>query len=148
VASEPRPSPTRSTQGAVTLVDSSVLLDVLTDDPGWSSWSQQALADARDGGRLVINPIVYAEVSTGLDAIEDLDDAIPADELDREPLPYHAGFLAGKAFLAYRRRGGSRRSPLPDFYIGAHAAVAQYRLLTRDDARYRSYFPSVELIAP
>jgi hypothetical protein len=96
----------------------------------------------------VINPIVYAEVSTGFSAIEDLDDAVPAADFDREPLPYSAGFLAGKAFLAYRRRGGKRRSPLPDFYIGAHAAVAGYRLLTRDDVRYRTYFPLLELVAP
>jgi predicted nucleic acid-binding protein len=96
----------------------------------------------------VINPIVYAEVSTGFSAIEDLDDAVPAADFDREPLPYSAGFLAGKAFLAYRRRGGKRPSPLPDFYVGAHAAVAGYRLLTRDDVRYRTYFPSLELVAP
>jgi predicted nucleic acid-binding protein len=130
------------------LVDSSVLLDVLTDDPRWSRWSMQALADARDQGRLVINPIVYAEVSAGFDRIEDLDDAVPADDFDREPLPYEAGFLAGKAFLIYRRRGGRRRSPLADFYIGAHAAVAGYRLLTRDDVRYRTYFPAIDLVAP
>lgn len=132
----------------VTLVDSSVLLDVLTDDPRWAAWSAAALTDAADGGRLVINPIVYAEVSTGFDRIEDLDDAVPASEVLREPLPWEAGFVAGKAFLAYRRRGGERRSPLPDFYIGAHAAVRRYRLLTRDSARYRTYFPTVRVIAP
>jgi predicted nucleic acid-binding protein len=132
----------------VTLVDSSVLLDILTTDPAWSQWSEQALAAASDAGRLVINQIVYAEVSISFDQIEDLDDAISADDFVRESLPYDAGFLAGKAFLAYRKRGGERRSPLPDFYIGAHAAVRGYRLLTRDVARYRSYFPTVELIAP
>jgi hypothetical protein len=132
----------------VTLVDSSVLLDILTEDPTWSSWSEDALASAGDAGRLVINPIVYAEVSTGFDRIENLDDAVPVGEFDREPLPYEAGFLAGKAYLAYRRRGGQRRSPLPDFYIGAHAAVRRYRLLTRDAARYRTYFSSVEVRAP
>ena len=147
MASEPD-ARIRWAQGAATLVDASVLLDVLTDDPTWALWSQNALADARDQSRLVINPIVYAEVSTGFDTIEDLDDAIPADDFDREPLPFHAGFLAGKAFLTYRRRGGNRRSPLADFYIGAHAAVAGYRLLTRDHGRYRSYFPSVEIVAP
>jgi len=87
-------------------------------------------------------------VSTGFDAIEDLDDAVPVVDFDREPLPYSAGFLAGKAFLAYRKRGGKRRSPLPDFYIGAHAAVAGYRLLTRDAVLYRTYFPSLDLVAP
>ncbi len=132
----------------VTLVDSSVLLDILTEDPIWFSWSEAALASAGDAGRLVINPIVYAEVSAGFDRIEDLDDAVPVSEFDREPLPYEAGFLAGKAYLAYRRRGGHRRSPLPDFYIGAHAALNRYRLLTRDAARYRTYFPSVEVHAP
>jgi len=133
---------------AATLVDSSVMLDVLTEDAAWAQWSGDALAQARDGGRLVINPIVYAEVSTGFGRIEDLDDAVPASDFEREPLPFEAGFVAGKAFLTYRKRGGQRRSPLPDFYIGAHAAVRRYRLLTRDAARYRTYFPSVELIAP
>jgi predicted nucleic acid-binding protein len=132
----------------VTLVDSSVVLDIVTDDPAWGTWSADALAQARDDGRLVINPIVYAEVSTGFERIEDLDETIPASEFEREPLPYQAGFVAGKAFLIYRRRGGVRPSPLPDFYIGAHAAVSGYRLLTRDATRFRTYFPSVELIAP
>jgi len=132
----------------VTLVDSSVILDIVTDDPAWAEWSAGALARARDDGLLVINPIVYAEVSTGFDRIEDLDDAVPADDFRREPLPYEAGFVAGKAFLAYRRRDGQKRSPLPDFYNGAHAAVRRYRLLTRDAARYRTYFPTVTVIAP
>jgi predicted nucleic acid-binding protein len=124
------------------------MLDVLTGDAAWAQWSGDALAQARDDGRLVINPIVYAEVSTGFGRIEDLDDAVPAGDFEREPLPFEAGFVAGKAFLIYRKRGGQRRSPLPDFYIGAHAAVRRYRLLTRDAARYRTYFPSVDLIAP
>lgn len=131
-----------------TMVDSSVLLDVLTDDVVWGEWSRQALARARDEGRLVINPIVYAEVSIGFDRIEDLDDAVPVSDFERESLPYEAGFLAGKAFGENRRRGGERRSPLPDFYIGAHAAVRQYRLLTRDVNRYRTSFPSLELLSP
>lgn len=133
---------------SVTLVDSSVLLDVLTADPAWGQWSQEALARAGDEGRLVINPIIYAEISIGFDKIEDLDDAVPAGHIERESLPYEAGFLAGKAFLAYRRRGGQRRSPLPDFYIGAHAAVRGYRLLTRDVPRYRASFPSLHLLTP
>jgi len=132
----------------ITLVDSNVLLDVLTDDPEWSTWSANALADAFDSGDVVINPVIYAEVSVGFDRIEDLDAALPAPQFAREALPYPAGFLAGKAFLAYRRRGGSRPTPLPDFYIGAHAAVARRRLLTRDARRYRTYFPRVDLIAP
>lgn len=132
----------------ITLVDSSVLLDVLTDDPRWATWSSAALADAADAGPVAINPIVYAEISTGFERIEDLDDAVPESEIAREPLPWDAGFLAARAYLAYRRRGGERRSALPDFYIGAHAAVRGHRLLTRDTTRYRTYFPSVELIAP
>lgn len=132
----------------VTLVDSSVLLDVLTDDPVWGGWSQEALAQARDEGPLAINPLIFAEISTGFDRVEDLDDAVPEADIAREPLPFDAGFLAGKAFVAYRRRGGERRSPLPDFYIGAHAVVRGYRLLTRDVPRYRTPFPSLMLIAP
>lgn len=131
-----------------TLVDSNVLLDVLTEDPDWQAWSSTALADALDSGRVILNPIVYAEVSTGFERIEDLDAALPADLFVREPLPWPAGFLAGKAFLAYRRRGGGRATPLPDFYIGAHAAVHGYGLLTRDRARYATYFPGVQVISP
>ncbi len=132
----------------VTLVDSNVLLDIATEDPQWSGWSEEALVDAADMGQLAINPIVYAEVSIGFPTIEELDDAIPADTFARLPLPFEAGFLAGKAFVNYRRRGGTKVTPLPDFYIGAHAAIEGYRLLTRDAARYRTYFPTVDVIAP
>ncbi len=131
-----------------TLIDSNVLLDVATDDPEWSEWSGRTLARALDQGDVVINPLVYSEVSTGFERIEDLDDALPASMFRREALPFPAGFVAGKAFLAYRRRGGARSSPLPDFSIGAHAAVLGYRLLTRDARRYRTYFPRVTLVAP
>jgi predicted nucleic acid-binding protein len=130
------------------LVDSNVLLDVATSDPTWGDWSAEALERTADASILVINPLVYAEVSIGFDAIEDLEAALPIDLYRREELPYEAGFLAGKCFLRYRRAGGQKRSPLPDFYIGAHAAVAGYRLLTRDATRYRSYFPNLGLIAP
>lgn len=133
---------------AVTLVDANVLIDVATADAQWSAWSEDALARAADGGWLVINPIIYSEFSVAYDRIEDVEAAAPESALRREALPYEAAFLAGKAFLGYRRRGGVRRSPLPDFYIGAHAAVRGYRLLTRDASRYRSYFPTIELIAP
>jgi predicted nucleic acid-binding protein len=132
----------------VTLVDSNVLLDILTDDPAWAPWSGDALAEALDSGRVVMNAIVYAEVSVGFERIEDLDDALPSTQFVREPLPYAAGFLVGKAFLPYRRGGGSRPTPLPDFYIGAHAAVAGYRLLTRDAQRYRTYFAGLDILAP
>jgi predicted nucleic acid-binding protein len=148
VATEPPARLTAIAGRPVTLVDSSVILDIVTDDPAWSQWSADALSLALDDGVLVINPIVYGEVSIGFDRIEDLDDAVPAEDFRREALPYEAGFLAGKAFLAYRKRGGEKRSPLADFYIGAHAAVRRYRLLTRDAARYRTYFPSLTLIAP
>ncbi len=130
------------------LVDSNVLLDVATGDPVWRDWSSTTLERTADEAVLVINPLVYAEVSVGFPTIEGLDAALPADLYRREDLPYEAAFLAGKCFIRYRRGGGSKRSPLPDFYVGAHAAVAGYRLLTRDATRYRTYFPTLELIAP
>ena len=130
------------------LVDSNVLLDVVTEDPRWLAWSSAALASASASAFLVINPIVFAEVSVAFDRIEDVDEALSAPDFRREPLPYEAAFLAGKAFVRYRRRGGARTSPLPDFIIGAHAATAGYRLLTRDPRRYRSQFPTLVLISP
>ncbi|HET9554006.1 MAG TPA: type II toxin-antitoxin system VapC family toxin [Anaeromyxobacteraceae bacterium] len=130
------------------LVDSNVILDVATNDPIWGAWSAEALARAADESVLVINPIVFAEVSVGFGRIEELEDALPPELYRREPLPYEAAFLAAKSFLAYRRRGGRRVTPLPDFYIGAHAAVAGHQLLTRDARRYRTYFPRLVLIAP
>jgi len=133
---------------AVTLVDSNVILDVLTDDADWGDWSASMLAEAARAGPLAINPIIYAEVSAGFERIEDLDDALPEAYYRRLPLPYEAAFLTGQCFLKYRRRGGPRRSPLPDFYIGAHAALADLTLLTRDAKRYRSYFPTLRIIAP
>lgn len=130
------------------LVDSNVLLDVLTQDARWSPWSTRALSEAADRQRLVINAMVYAEISTHYSRIEDLEAALPTAMLEREPIPFAAAFLAGKCFLAYRRRGGVKQSPLPDFFIGAHAAVAGYTLITRDASRYRTYFPGLPLIAP
>jgi hypothetical protein len=129
-------------------VDSNVLLDVATNDPTWGEWSARVLAEVAEHASLTINPIVYAEVSIGYTTIEALEAAIPAALYRREPLPREAAFLAGKCFVQYRRRGGLRHSPLPDFYIGAHAAIGRLALLTRDAARYRSYFPGVEIIAP
>ena len=131
-----------------TLVDSNVLLDVLTEDEEWFDWSSHMLARMAETDRLVINPLVYAEVSLGFERIEDLDRAVPRDYLTREALPWEAAFLAARAFLKYRRHGGTRRHPLPDFYVGAHAAVAGYALLTRDARRYRTYFPRLRVIAP
>ena len=130
------------------LIDSNVLLDIMTEDPQWFSWSAVALEAAADTSRLVINPIIYAEVSVRYSRIEDLEAALPVGVIDREAIPYAAAFLAAKAFRAYRRRGGVKRSPLPDFFLGAHAAVAGYRLLTRDTGRYRSYFSTLSMIGP
>ena len=130
------------------LVDSNVLLDLMTEDEQWYSWSAGAIDRAADRCRLVINPVIYAEVSIRFSRIEDLDAALPRTMFDREEVPYEAAFLAGKSFLAYRRRGGTKGSTLPDFFIGAHAAVAGYRLMTRDASRYRTSFPKLALIAP
>jgi predicted nucleic acid-binding protein len=125
-----------------------VILDIFTEDTEWLDWSAAALERSAESGRLIINPIVFAEVSIRFDTIEDLDDALPEEYFVREALPWPAAFLAGQAFMGYRRRGGGRQYPLPDFYIGAHAAVAGYSLLTRDPRRYRAYFPRLPLIAP
>ena len=130
------------------LVDANVLLDVMTGDARWLAWSAGAIERAADRYRLVINPVIYAEVSMRYSRIEELDAALPKAMFDREPIPYEAAFLAGKAFLTYRRRSGTKSLPLPDFFIGAHAAVLGYRMMTRDAARYRTYFPNLPLIAP
>ena len=138
--------PTRHTLDVI--VDSNVILDVVTEDPRWFEWSSTRLAELAENVALVINPIIYAEISIRFDRIEDLDDAVPPAHFRRDPLPWGAAFLAGKAFVQYRKRGGQRRAPLPDFYIGAHAAVRRQRLLTRDPRRYRTYFPTLRLISP
>lgn len=130
-----------------TVVDSNVLLDLFTDDGRWGDWSAVQLARAFDEGPVLINPIIYAELSVGFDRIEDLDDALP-DRIEREDLPWNAAFLAGQCFLTYRRRGGARRSLLPDFYIAAHAAVTGRALLTRDRRRHVDLLPSLRVIAP
>ncbi len=129
-----------------TLVDSNVLLDIITQDPTWRSWSEAALRRAAEHSTLAINAIIFAEVSMKFDRIEDADAALV--DFEREPLPYEAGFLAGKAFLAYKSRGGAKRSPMPDFYVGAHGAISGMELLTRDAARYRTYFPRLKVISP
>jgi predicted nucleic acid-binding protein len=131
-----------------TLVDSNVLLDVLTEDPRWSDWSTHALAMAAESGPLHINPVIFSEVSVRFSTVEALDDALPPRDYRREPLPWAAAFLAGKVFVAYRQNRGTKSSALPDFFIGAHAAVADLDLLTRDVGRYGTYFPTVRLITP
>lgn len=133
---------------AATLVDTNVLLDVLTEDPVWLEWSTEALDAAAETGPLWINPIIYSEVSVRFSRIEDLEGALPPKDYRRAQLPWEAGFLAGKAFLEYRRNGGTKTSALPDFYIGAHAAIAEVTLLTRDSSRYATYFPTVRLMTP
>lgn len=130
------------------MIDSNVLLDLMTEDARWLSWASQSIERAADRYPLVINPVIYAEVSIRYSRIEDLDATLPETMVRREPIPYEAAFLAGKCFVSYRRRGGLRLSPLPDFFIGAHAAIAGYQLLTRDASRYRTYFPRLRLIAP
>jgi predicted nucleic acid-binding protein len=131
-----------------TLVDSSVLIDFLSGDPLWGPRSLRALQQAADDGGLVINPIIYAEVSVGYADPAEIDRLAPPDLFAREDLPWEAAFLAGKAVRASRRAGGATLSPLPDFYIRAHAAVRGYRWLTRDPRRIAAYFPGVEIVAP
>jgi predicted nucleic acid-binding protein len=131
-----------------TLVDSNVLLDYFDPDSEWFDWSAAMLSSAASRGRTVINPIIYAEVSVGFARIEDVETALPRQFFVRADLPWEAGFLAGRIFREYRRKGGLRRSPLPDFFIGAHATIAGLTLLTRDARRYRAYFPKLKIIAP
>jgi len=131
-----------------TLVDSNVIFDILSDDEEWIDWSAAMLAAAANRGPLYINPVIFAEISVRYDRIEDVEAALPEDYFVRAPLPWDAGFLAAKCFASYRKRGGTRRSPLPDFYIGAHAAVAGLTLLTRDPKRYATYLPGVSLLCP
>jgi len=130
------------------LVDSNVLLDIFTEDPRWVGWSAAALERVTQRSTVVINPVIYAEISVRFSRIEDLEEALPRDMLQREPIPYEAAFLAAKVHLGYRRRGGVRNAPLSDFFIGAHAAVAGHSLLTRDPSRFETYYPSIKLIAP
>ena len=130
------------------LVDTNVLLDLFTDDATWRPWSERAIRDALVAGPIAINQLIYAETSLAFDDAAALDRELNALMLERLQIPYSAAFRAGRAFLRYRRAGGTRSSPLPDFYIGAHAEAASLTLLTRDVDRYRTYFPQVPLIAP
>ncbi|MBY3181615.1 type II toxin-antitoxin system VapC family toxin [Rhizobium sp. 25PS6] len=132
----------------MTLVDTNVLLDLVTDDPKWSSWSIAQLETASVEGSLLINDVIYAELAVRYDRIEALETFLEEAGLEMRPMPKAALFLAGKVFTEYRKAGGSRTGVLPDFFIGAHAAVEQLPLLTRDVGRYRTYFPSLKLIAP
>ncbi len=131
-----------------TLVDSCVLIDVLADDPTWADWSLAQLERCGNQGALLINPIILAEISPRFECADDLEAALSGLPLLREALPWDAAFLAGQAFKAYRQLQGAKTSPMPDFYIGAHALVGHLQLLTRDGARYRTYFPRLELVVP
>lgn len=130
------------------VVDSNVILDIVTEDKRWFPWSSKALAHYSETHALVINPVIYAEVSIGFDRIEDVEAVLSPMLFRRAPIPWEAAFLAGKCFLQYRKKGGGKRSPLPDFFIGAHAAILGIPLLTRDASRYRTYFSKLKLISP
>ncbi|HQV68292.1 MAG TPA: PIN domain-containing protein [Thermoflexales bacterium] len=130
------------------LVDSNIHIDFLNQDPVWLEWSKKQLAQSRRQGLLIVNPIIYAELSNAFDTQKELDDYFSPDNFSRLALPWNAAFLAGRAFREYRKKGGVKTAPLPDFYIGAHALVEGLTLLTRDAGRYKTYFPKLKLIAP
>lgn len=130
------------------LIDSNVLLDIFTKDKNWFTWSSETLAYYAESELLYINPVIYSEISIGFERIEALEQALPTHYIHREDVPYEAAFLAGKCFLKYRKSGGTKHAPLPDFFIGAHAAVRGWHILTRDKGRYKTYFPSLNVISP
>ncbi|MEW6187427.1 MAG: type II toxin-antitoxin system VapC family toxin [Thermodesulfobacteriota bacterium] len=130
------------------LIDSNVLLDIVTEDKKWFQWSSETLTQVAEDNALAINPIIFAEVSIGFERIEEVEEVLSRDFFRRLPLPWEAAFLAGKCFASYRKKGRKRRSPLPDLYIGAHAAIAGMALMTRDKARYQTYFPKLKIISP
>jgi hypothetical protein len=132
----------------VILVDTNVFVDIWTNDPSWSEWSSTAVAAAAEESRLAVNPIIYAELCLGFDEESELVETLRGAEVKCLPLPCRAAGPAARAFAEYRARGGSRQTPLPDFFIGAHAEAESLRLLTRDATRYRTYFPEVRIIAP
>jgi len=130
------------------LVDSSVILDVFLDDPEWGEWSEGVLSNLSEAHSLCINPIIYTEISIGFERIEELEKAVTECGLKMVTIPKEALFLAGKVYLRYRKGKGTKVAPLPDFFIGAHAAVEGLELVTRDVRRVRTYFPSVKIISP
>jgi predicted nucleic acid-binding protein len=131
-----------------TLVDSNVLLDVILNDAQWGRWSDERLVEAFNRGTVAINPIIFAEIASAFENQQELDARFRPGEYERRPLPWNAAVVVARAFVKYRRRGGSKTSPLPDFYVGAQAEVERLTLLTRDATRYRTYFPNIQLIAP
>lgn len=130
------------------LVDSNIIIDIFTEDPQWCAWSSEQLEKLGNKYVLFINKIIYGEVSISFNKIEELEQALPNQILKRSQIPWEAAFLAGKIFLQYKKLGGNRSTPLPDFIIGAHAAVGNLILLTRDDKRFRYYFPKITMICP
>jgi len=132
----------------VKLFDTNVLLDIATADPTWLAWSENQFRTIAAQGPILINPIIYAELAPAFTSAADLNKWLDPAIFRRLPLPYGAGWIAAEAFLKYRRGGGAKTSPLPDFYIGAHAEIEKWTLVTRDAARYRTYFPNVALITP
>jgi predicted nucleic acid-binding protein len=130
------------------LVDSNVILDIFLNDPQWAEWSESTLEDYSDSAILYINPVIYSEISMAFERIEELESAVNGGGFRMLEIPKEALFLAGKAYLKYKKKEGIKRSPLPDFYIGAQAAIGHLELITRDVSRYRSYFPTVKLITP
>src|SRR5262245_26601499 len=132
----------------IVLVDTNVLIDYLDDESEWFDWSAAMLSEVAERGSVAINPVIYAEVSVAYDRIEDVEAALPDSFFVRLHLPWEAAFLAGRVYVEYRRHGGKRTGALPDFFIGAHAAVSNMPLLTRDAHRYKQYFPKLKLISP
>jgi predicted nucleic acid-binding protein len=130
------------------LIDSDVLLDVITDDPVWGDRSSKTLIEAHAGHRLAINPVIYAEVAVKFTTAEELEEALPPGFFEKLPVPYEAAFLAGKCHMKYMERGGAKANALRDFLIGAHASVSDMKLVTRGVSRYSEYFPDLEMIAP
>lgn len=130
------------------MIDTCVLLDVVTEDAAWFAWSSEALRQAADDAMVVLNPVIYSELSVGFERIEDLESLFSPEVFEYRPIPREAAFLAGKSFLAYRRRGGGKTIPLPDFFIGARASVESLPLVTRDMNRFRTCFPRLALICP
>ena len=130
------------------LVDSNVILDILTEDQVWFDWSSDQLSEYAEKTSLIINPIIYAEISIRFTSISELEKSVSSDYFTRQALPWEAAFLAGKVFLKYKKNGGNKTAPLPDFFIGAHALVADLTLLTRDKERYKHYFPTLSIVSP
>ena len=131
-----------------TLLDTNVLIDLSDDNENWFAWSSRAVRDAADEGELIVNQVIYSELAGGYAIREDLELVLHRARIRKESVPWDAAFMAGLAFKTYRRLGGMRRSPLPDFFIGAHAAVRGYRLLTRDRGHYATYFPTLDIVSP